>query len=213
MSGSPNAKQSTGYLFENATPQCTQGYLWPPIIKWLEKNGGGQTKKRVFEIGCGNGAFANHMTKLGYHVTGVDPSESGIAHANKAFPNLFLELGSADDPLVDRYGLFPIVLSLEVVEHCYFPSHFARNLYEMLEKDGIGIFSTPYHGYLKNLALAVTGRMDQHFDALSEGGHIKFWSMKTLRKLLENAGFQDIHFLRVGRLPFLAKSMIAIVHK
>lgn len=194
-------------------PQCTHGYLWPPVIRLLEENTKGHTKKRVFEIGCGNGAFANHLTKLGYNVTGVDPSESGIANANKTFPQLSLELGSADDNLVDRYGMFPIVLSLEVVEHCYFPSNFARTLYEMLEKGGVGIISTPYHGYLKNLVLALTGRMDQHFDSLSDGGHIKFWSMKTLQKLLENAGFQHIHFLQVGRVPLLAKSMIVIVKK
>ena len=42
------------------------------------------------------------------------------------------------------------------------------------------MLSTPYHGYLKNLALAVSGRMDRHFTALHVGGHIKFFSIETL---------------------------------
>jgi len=44
-------------------------------------------------------------------------------------------------------------------------------------------------------------------------GHIKFWSVKTLACLLKGAGFKDISFLRVGRIPSLAKSMIAIARK
>jgi 2-polyprenyl-6-hydroxyphenyl methylase/3-demethylubiquinone-9 3-methyltransferase len=55
--------------------------------------------------------------------------------------------------------------------------------------------------------------MDDHFTALWDYGHIKFWSMKTLRQLLVEAGFVDIRFMRVGRIPALAKSMIAIAGK
>ena len=55
--------------------------------------------------------------------------------------------------------------------------------------------------------------MDPHFTALWDHGHIKFWSMKTLRELLIEAGFVDIRFERVGRVPALAKSMIAIARK
>jgi len=52
--------------------------------------------------------------------------------------------------------------------------------------------------------------MDAHFTVLWDYGHIKFWSMKTLRLLLLEAGFEDVRFLRVGRVPVLAKSMIAV---
>jgi 2-polyprenyl-6-hydroxyphenyl methylase/3-demethylubiquinone-9 3-methyltransferase len=68
-------------------------------------------------------------------------------------------------------------------------------------------------GYLKNLALAVSGKMDAHFTALWDHGHIKFWSMKTLRLLLEEVGFTNIRFHRVGRIPPLAKSMFAIARR
>lgn len=61
--------------------------------------------------------------------------------------------------------------------------------------------------------LAITGRMDAHLTALWDHGHIKFWSMRTLAILLEEAGFCDIRFERVGRIPALAKSMIAVARK
>jgi 2-polyprenyl-6-hydroxyphenyl methylase/3-demethylubiquinone-9 3-methyltransferase len=77
----------------------------------------------------------------------------------------------------------------------------------------VGIVSTPFHGYWKNLMLAVTGKLDDHFTVLWDGGHIKFWSPRTLRAVLSEAGFQDIRFHRVGRVPLLAKSMMAVFRR
>jgi hypothetical protein len=50
--------------------------------------------------------------------------------------------------------------------------------------------------------------MDFHFTALWEGGHIKFWSRKTITQLLEEFGFQVIGFHGCGRVPYLWKSML-----
>lgn len=75
------------------------------------------------------------------------------------------------------------------------------------------MLSTPYHGYLKNLALALAGKWDDHLGPLWDGGHIKFFSKRTLRALLEEAGFQQIDLLRVGRVPALAKSLVAVVRR
>lgn len=105
------------------------------------------------------------------------------------------------------------MISLEVVEHVYAPRDYARTLFDLVEPGGTAIVSTPYHGYLKNLALALTGRMDRHFTALWDHGHIKFWSIPTLTTLLTEAGFENIRFHRVGRIPALAKSMIAVAQK
>lgn len=55
--------------------------------------------------------------------------------------------------------------------------------------------------------------MDAHFTALWDGGHIKFWSIATLGALLEEAGFTDLRFERVGRIPALAKSMICAARR
>jgi 2-polyprenyl-6-hydroxyphenyl methylase/3-demethylubiquinone-9 3-methyltransferase len=55
--------------------------------------------------------------------------------------------------------------------------------------------------------------MDSHFGALWDEGHVKFFSMKTLRKLLKEAGATDLQLLRIGRIPVFAKSLVAIVHR
>lgn len=100
-----------------------------------------------------------------------------------------------------------------MVEHVYAPRDYAKTLFDLVEPGGMALVSTPYHGYWKNLALALGGKMDSHFTALWDHGHIKFWSVHTLGELLRDAGFEEPRFLRVGRMPPLAKSMIAIARK
>ena len=115
--------------------------------------------------------------------------------------------------MVSIYGQFPVVISLEVVEHVFSPRQYAATLYSLVAEGGTAIISTPYHGYWKNLVMALTGKIDAHFTALWDYGHIKFWSIRTLGELLAETGFTDITFKRVGRIPILAKSMIAIARK
>lgn len=61
--------------------------------------------------------------------------------------------------------------------------------------------------------MAFTVQMMADLAALSDHGHIKFWPVRTLGTLLREAGFVDTHFDRVGRVPSLAKSMIAVARK
>ncbi|MBI4726237.1 hypothetical protein HY768_03260 [candidate division TA06 bacterium] len=75
------------------------------------------------------------------------------------------------------------------------------------------MLTTPYHGYWKNLAIALFNQWDFHHTVNWQGGHIKFFSPRTLRSLLEEAGFKNIEFKYAGRFPLLWKSMIAIARK
>ncbi|HMO09586.1 MAG TPA: methyltransferase domain-containing protein [Paracoccaceae bacterium] len=202
----------SGYRYGDAETNTSHGYLLPAVKAELAGIGSG-VPKRLFDLGCGNGSVGAVLHGMGWNVTGVDPSEEGIAQARARYPGLRFETGSAYDDLAASYGRFPVVISLEVVEHVYAPRDYARTLADLLEPGGTAILSTPYHGYLKNLAMALSGRMDAHFTALWDHGHIKFWSFRTLGTLLAEAGLTDIRFLRVGRIPPLAKSMIAIARK
>jgi hypothetical protein len=106
------------------------------------------------------------------------------------------------------------VISLEVIEHCYYPRKLAKTCFDLLAPGGVLILSTPYHGYLKNLALGVFGQWDRHADPpLWDGGHIKLFSAATFTRLLTQTGFFDISVYRAGRIPPLAKTMIAVGHK
>ena len=74
-----------------------------------------------------------------------------------------------------------------------------------LKPNGKFIITTPYHGYIKNLLLAITGKMKRHFTVLWDGGHIKFFSVATLKNLLLTTGFKDFKFNFAGRHPYLWK--------
>jgi 2-polyprenyl-3-methyl-5-hydroxy-6-metoxy-1,4-benzoquinol methylase len=199
---------AAGYRWPSAEPTSAHAYLWPAVTRILAKGVGQGRAKRVFDVGCGNGAIARALAADGFEVAGVDPSREGIAYARES--GLDLRAGSAYDDLAAEFGRWPFVLCLEVVEHVYFPHRLARTLFELCEPGALAIVSTPYHGYWKNLALSVVpGAWDRHHHPLSDHGHIKFWSRRTLRPLLIQAGFKAVRLKRVGRVPALAKSMIA----
>jgi SAM-dependent methyltransferase len=204
---------SSDYNWPTAAPNHSHDYLLPAVLKALggiDWRGG---PRRVFEVGSGNGSMANELQGRGYDMTGVEPSEPGMAQARRAYPTLALHQGSTDDDLPARFGTFPAVVSVEVVEHVYAPRVYAACVYRLLEPGGTAILTTPYHGYWKNLAIALTDKTDVHLNPLWDNGHIKFWSMKTLTTLLKEVGFRSIRYERVGRVPALAKSMVAIALK
>lgn len=208
-----NDRPISGYHYADAELGHAHAYLLPRVLKILDSLALKQGARRLFELGCGNGSVARALMARGWDVTGVDPSVEGIAWAQAEAPALNVHIGSAYDDLAAQYGRFRVVLSLEVIEHLYAPRDYARTLFDLLEPGGVAVLSTPYHGYWKNLALVVSGRMDAHFTALWDHGHIKFWSMRTLSELLREAGFVEIRFTRVGRVPMLAKSMIAVARR
>ncbi|MFO0893375.1 MAG: methyltransferase domain-containing protein [Phycisphaerales bacterium] len=171
------------------------------------------TKLRIFDVGCGHGAIDAALAEEGYEITGVDPSESGLELARKAHPHLSLHLGSAYDDLAARFGTFPAVISIEVVEHVFAPRVYARTVHNLLEPGGTFILSTPYHGWLKNTVIAALGGFDHHVNPLWDCGHIKFWSPKTISALLTETGFRVERIHRVGRIPPLARSMVVVARK
>ncbi|MBW3671619.1 MAG: methyltransferase domain-containing protein, partial [Acidobacteria bacterium] len=158
-----------GYTYRSTDPSCTAEYLWPAVsgIITTEIKPPGP----VFEIGCGNGAFSKRIASLGYAVTAVDSSETGIEVARHDAGGVRFEVGSGYDDLAATYGPFPAVVSLEVIEHCFWPRRLVATAFNLLEPGGVLMLSTPYHGYLKNLVLALFNRMDFHWSPLWDGGH------------------------------------------
>jgi len=206
-----NETNISGYAYSTSDGSHTNAYLFPAIERLIANCN--TLEKRVFDLGCGNGSVAHWLSSKGFKVTGVDPSETGIEVANRSYPEHNLQVGSCYEPLEKRFGQFPLVISLEVVEHVYAPREYAQCVYSLLQPSGFAIISTPYHGYLKNLSLAITNKLDSHFTALWDHGHIKFWSIRTLTALLNEAGLTVKRVDRVGRIPTFAKSMVFLVQK
>ena len=128
----------SGYRYDQAGLNHSHGYLLPTVFRLLDELNLPADQRRLFELGCGNGSVAHALTQRGWDVTGVDPSVEGIAQAHRAYPNLKLYSGSAYDDLATQYGQFPVVLSLEVVEHVYFPRQYAKTVFNLMHAGGYG---------------------------------------------------------------------------
>ncbi len=163
---------------------------------------------RLLDLGCGNGHFTQSLVNKGFQASGVDKSSTGIAVAKKSHPDVAFVCGTAETMLQSGQPLFDAVVSIEVIEHCPSTSQFCAELVGCLRPGGSVIVTTPYHGYIKNLVIAVLGMHDRHFNPLWDGGHIKFFSVRTLTKALQNAGLRVASARLVGRVPLLAKSMV-----
>ena len=167
--------------------------------------------RSICDLGCGNGHISGRLAALGYEVTGVDASASGIQIARREYPQVNFVHALVDRDL--NLGQFDLVISSDVIEHLYRPSDLLDATISQLKPGGHVLLGTPYHGYLKNLVLAATNRMEAHFSALHDGGHIKFFSVNTLSKLMRAHGFDDLHFTFYGRAPWLWKNMICHARK
>ena len=200
------------YEYRHSQPSCSHEVLEPALRRLLARQPKGS---RICDLGCGNGALMGSMVDRGWNLTGIDSSTSGIAIAATTWPSVHWYAGDVTGQLPTALfeNSFDVVISTEVIEHLYFPRSLAINAFKLLKPGGRFILSTPYHGYLKNVALAATGTFDRHFTALWDHGHIKFFSRRTLYELLRGAGFVDLAFVGAGRLPFLWKSMIVDARK
>ena len=195
------------YGYSNDRPIHTFGYLSDPLLSLLNEN----TNRYILDIGCGNGHITNYLITKGFNVYGTDASATGISIANRINPGKFFIQDLTSDQLPEELRSVPFdtIISTEVIEHLYDPAGFIEFCKKVFDsKPGEIIISTPYHGYLKNLTLAIFNKWDTHFDPLWHGGHIKFWSRATLGRLLTNAGFTITDFRGCGRFPYFWKSMI-----
>lgn len=185
-------------------------YLLPPLLQLLgQVTLPSQQRPRVLDLGCGNGSLSHFLAQQGYEVVGVEESESGIKQARHNFSNCqFIQASIYDLPYNDLKNSFDYVISCEVIEHLLYPRELVRAAKRCLKFHGRLIMSTPYHSYLKNLIIALSGKMDGHFTTLWDGGHIKFFSVETMTTLLKTEEMNNIEFKFAGRMPYLWKSML-----
>lgn len=207
-----NSSDQYNYFYPDSRSSHHHAYLFRPIEQLLSEVQAQLRKEKlsVLDLGCGNGSLSHEIAQRGHSVTGVDNSATGIQIAQRNFPDCrFLQASVYDLPYAILENAFDIVISVDVIEHLVYPRELLRAAKRCLRPDnGRLILTTPYHGYLKNLVLALTGKLDPHFTVLWDGGHIKFFSKNTLEKMIKQEGFINTRFKFLGRVPFLWKTML-----
>ena len=179
----------------------------------LELLGSYPATRTVLDAGCGSGHFLERLQHVGYEVTGIDISGEALKLARvRVGAEVPLYRHCLDEPpwpVADE--AFDAVWSSEVIEHVYGVYEYAAEANRVLKDGGHLILTTPYHGRLKNVVVALF-YFDRHFNNV-EGGHIRFFTRAALRTLLGRFGFAEVAFSTIGRVPPLAKSMFVVYEK
>jgi 2-polyprenyl-3-methyl-5-hydroxy-6-metoxy-1,4-benzoquinol methylase len=186
------------------------------VVKHLSRF---QNIANVLDAGCGGGDFSEGLYEKGFKVCGLDLNESAIRVAQGRQIGTFV-VSSVYEDLLAPFGLssFDAIFSIETIEHLYSPRLFLSRAKDALRPGGLLIITTPYWGYLKNIALAVTNRTDRALTALWDGGHIKHFSRATLTEIVTEYGFEVVAFEGCGegvraRTPYLWSGMLMIFQK
>lgn len=145
-------------------------------------------KGRILEIGCGIGNFTQTLTKYG-EVSAIDISRSYVNRAGTTVQGK-AKVGYGDieqDNYFFKDQKFNTVVCLNVLEHIQNDTKALKNIYQLLEKEGILILLVPAHGFL-------FGEVDKSI------GHFRRYTKETLVKQLDSLGFK---ILKARRLNFL----------
>lgn len=197
------------YGWTSGESEQSHSYLLPASIRLLEK----YSVTSILDIGTGNGATIPLWLSQGLKVAAMEPDHDGFLYSSRHKEADVRKFGVGEPLPLEWQNAFDATVSLEVVEHLFDPVQLVNTATQALKKEGIVIVSTPYHGYLKNLALAIFDKWDFHHHPTRNGGHIKFWSKRTLSDLFVEQGFIRLSFHGVGRIPLLWKSMIMVFKK
>ncbi len=162
--------------------------------------------QRVLDVGSGNGSLTYQLREAGFDVVGIEPDADGV-ELSRQWGGEFHQASVYDDP-DPMLGDFDAVVCAEVIEHLFTPAAVPQLAAKLLSAGRPLVITTPYHGYWKNLALALSGSWDGHLEPLHDGGHIKFFSPDTLTELVEAEGFSVDTVMGAGRFRYLWRSMV-----
>jgi 2-polyprenyl-3-methyl-5-hydroxy-6-metoxy-1,4-benzoquinol methylase len=146
--------------------------------------------QRVLDLGCGDGAFAAELLEAGCVVTMADVAGNAMQRARARAP------GAEAVQLVEGALLpfaedaFDVVWAGEVLEHVADVVGLLAEVRRVLRWGGMLLATTPWHGRLVVAS-------DAHFDPRAD--HLRFFSARTLRAVLADAGFAATRVRRAGR--------------
>jgi SAM-dependent methyltransferase len=154
-------------------------------------------KGRLLDVGSAYGHFMENARRFGWRVEGVEPlSDARILAASRFRLTVHESIDAVPTGSVDAATLW------HVIEHITTPREFLGRVAARLAPGGILALATPN---IASLSARVTG---ESWSWLSPPDHVVLYSPVTLRRLLEEAGFEVLH-LETHRGP--AKNILLLL--
>jgi 2-polyprenyl-3-methyl-5-hydroxy-6-metoxy-1,4-benzoquinol methylase len=162
----------------------------------------------VLDVGCGEGWFSAELARAGASPVGVDVAQEPLRRARRRHPDLDLRSLPAGRPWPLSDTSFDVVWAGEVIEHVVDTAGWLSEARRVLRSGGLLVLSTPDHGPLTMVALALRPRaFDSHFDP--RGDHLRFYTRRSLAALLTDFGFERIAVRARGGLPGARRLLLA----
>lgn len=161
------------------------------LIKVLNLIG---AKKKVLDVGCGDGFMMEKIQAQENQVEGVEVSTPAIKKARQKGLKIYDVSLSYRDWAKTIHKKFDIVWAGEIIEHIFDTDLFLENIKQVLVKKGELIISTPNVASLgRRLLLLFGGNPVLETTARKyDAGHIRYFTFDTLRKLTEEHGFKVV---------------------
>jgi SAM-dependent methyltransferase len=147
---------------------------------------------RVLDVGCAKGYLAQELTRKGCVVYGIDLDEQSVRAAREHCA----EAVAADLdalPVLPWPGIqFDVILCLDVLEHLKDPSRLLHVLRQHLSPAGLLLASIPNIANYGSRLRLLFGRFDYQDSGLLDRTHLRFFTLRTARALLTEAGYEVI---------------------
>ena len=173
-------------------------------------NGRSRRKIRVLDASCGGGFFVSFFGRLGVEVFGSDISAHALLRARRISPEGRFVAASAEEALPFAEASFDVVWFGETLAHLFDGHRALSEFNRVLKPGGHLILTTPYHGRLKNLAIALFA-FNKHF--YPDNYRIRFYDRRSLAGSLKWAGLTPYHWSGIGRSWPFWKSFFVVAAK
>lgn len=167
------------------------------LLNWIGN------EKRVLEVGCSTGYFSRAMVEQNCVVTAIELDAEAAELARSYCEKIHvLDLNESDWFKSFRRGAFDVVLLGDVLEHLVDPWSVLRQVAQVLDAGGSLIISLPNVVHWITRLEILLGRFNYQPWGTLDHTHLRFFTVKTARDLIESAGYRIVRFHPVfgGRL-------------
>lgn len=161
-------------------------------------------QKHVLEIGAGPGSITKHLRHANdCSITALELDAEAIKKLSPFCDRIYqanLNDATWTDLLKDE-ELFEVVVAADVLEHVYEPLTVLKQMSSFMKDDGCVIISLPHVGHSAIHACLLEEDFEYRDWGLMDRTHIRFFGIKNIQRLFEEAGLKIVHAEFVIRAP------------
>jgi 2-polyprenyl-3-methyl-5-hydroxy-6-metoxy-1,4-benzoquinol methylase len=145
--------------------------------------------RRVLDVGCAAGAVGAGLKERGdVEVVGVELDPALAREAERRLDRVVVGSADALDP---GMGRFDAVVAADVLEHLVDPWAALRRVVELVEPGGTVVVSLPNVRFFETFwQLGVRGRWPRREQGIFDRTHLRWFTLRDARELLEQAGLE-----------------------